>query len=72
MTHFITRTALLAAVALSPLLAQAGDAGPLIPTQQPEPEINTVPEPGSLALAMMAIGASLALRRRRKGGSDAA
>ena len=70
MTHFFTRTALLAAVALSPLLVQAQDAGPLIP--QPQPEINTVPEPGSLALAMMAMGASLALRRRRKGGSDAA
>ena len=71
MAHFITRTVMLATLAVSPLLAQAQDTLPqLPPLPQPEPEINTVPEPGSLALAMMAIGASLALRRRHR--SDAA
>lgn len=71
MAHCFTRAVLLATMALSPMLAQAQDTLPPLPPQQPEPEINTVPEPGSLALAMMAMGASLALRRRRN-RSDAA
>lgn len=66
MNKLIARAGLTALVVLSPLLAQAQDAGgppPTLPT--PPQDVNTVPEPGSMALVAMAFGASLALRRRR-------
>ncbi|MCA0243237.1 MAG: PEP-CTERM sorting domain-containing protein [Proteobacteria bacterium] len=57
---------LIAAALSAPLWAHAGDAGALPPpTPAPDAPANTVPEPGSVALAGMAGLALIALRRRR-------
>lgn len=56
MNKLLLRGAGVAALALLPLFAQAQDVGG---------PINRVPEPGSLALAGLALGASVALRVRR-------
>lgn len=60
------RSALVAAALVLPLMAQAqsnggSDAGDDVIA----PPTHHVPEPGSLALAALALGASLALRVRR-------
>ncbi len=56
----------LIAVALSaPVLARAGDLATDLPPPPADVPNNTVPEPGSLALAAMAGAALAALRRRR-------
>lgn len=66
MNKLIARTGLTALVLLSPWLAQAQDAGGPPPTlPPPQQDVHTVPEPGSMALVAMAMGTSLALRRRR-------
>ena len=64
MKRTLQRAVFLSAIVLAPLGAMAQDtSGPPIP-QQPGPT-NTVPEPGSLALAGMALGLSIGLRVRR-------
>lgn len=66
MNKLLWRGAAVASLALLPLLAQSQTlpppGGPGGDTGGP---INHVPEPGSLALAGLALGASVALRVRR-------
>lgn len=58
--------AALAATALLSSLAQAADAPTLPPVPPADVPTNTVPEPGSVALAGMALAGLLVARQRRQ------
>lgn len=63
----LLHTVVLAAALAAPLLAQAQSTdAPQLPPPPADVPTNTVPEPGSVALAGMALAGALVARRRQQ------